>query len=321
MTVTARIAVVVPCHNEALTIAKVVHDFRSQLPDAEIFVFDNASTDETASLARAAGARVIAVPARGKGHVVRSMFRQIDADAYLMVDGDDTYPADRARELLSPVLTGAADMVVGTRLETHADSAFRPLHGIGNRLICTVISQLFGTPIADALSGYRAFSRRFVKTMPVLSQGFEIETEITVFALSQALTVCEVPVPYGSRPEGSLSKLHTFRDGFRVLKTILFLYKDFRPLLFFGLIATFCVICSLGFGTLVVTEFAATGKVTHPSTAVLSAALGLLGMLSLSTGLVLDTVNHRAQELQRLLSDQVLADDSQSTQAGRGSSN
>jgi glycosyltransferase involved in cell wall biosynthesis len=316
MTVNARIAVVVPCYNEALTVAKVVRDFRSQLPEAEIFVFDNASTDETARIALDAGARVVAVPARGKGQVVRSMFRLIDADVYLMVDGDDTYPADRARELLAPVLAGDADMVVGTRLETHTDSAFRPLHDFGNRLVCTVISQLFGTRIDDALSGYRAFSRRFVKTMPVLSQGFEIETEITVFALSQAFAVVEVPVPYGSRPAGSHSKLHTFHDGFRVLKTILFLYKDFRPLLFFGLIALFCVLCGLGFGSLVIAEFAATSKVTHPSTAVLSAAFTLLGMLSLSTGLVLDTVNRRAQELQRLLSDQVLSDDSTSRHVG-----
>jgi glycosyltransferase involved in cell wall biosynthesis len=308
MTVTARIAVLVPCHNEALTVAKVVRDFRAQLPDADIFVFDNASTDDTAALARAAGARVVAVAARGKGHVVRSMFRLVDADVYVMVDGDDTYPADHVAQLLAPVLSGEADMVVGTRLETHDDSAFRPLHDFGNRLVCTVISQLFGTRIADALSGYRAFKRRFVKTMPVLSHGFEIETEMTVFAMSQAMAVREVPIPYGARPEGSHSKLHTFRDGFRVLKTILFLYKDFRPLLFFGLIAGACMVAGLGFGSLVIAEFAATGKVTHPSTAVLSAALMLLGMLSLSTGLVLDTVNRRTQELQRLLSDQVLRD-------------
>jgi glycosyltransferase involved in cell wall biosynthesis len=308
MTVTARIAVLVPCHNEALTVAKVVRDFRAQLPDADIVVFDNASTDDTAALARAAGARVVAVPARGKGHVVRSMFRLIDADVYVMVDGDDTYPAGHVAQLLAPVLSGEADMVVGTRLETHADSAFRPLHDFGNRLVCTVISQLFGTRIADALSGYRAFSRRFVRTMPVLSQGFEIETEMTVFAMSQAMTVREVTTPYGARPEGSHSKLHTFRDGFRVLKTILFLYKDFRPLFFFGLIAAFCLVAGLGFGSLVIAEFATTGKVTHPSTAVLSAALTLLGMLALSTGLVLDTLNRRSQELQRLVSDQLLQD-------------
>jgi glycosyltransferase involved in cell wall biosynthesis len=305
MTANPRIAVLVPCHNEALTVAKVVGDFRAQLPEADIFVFDNASTDDTAARAGAAGAHVVPVPARGKGHVVRSMFRTIDADVYVMVDGDDTYPADKVRSLLSPVLSGEADMVVGTRLETHADSAFRPLHGFGNRLVCTVISQLFGTRIADALSGYRAFNRRFVKTMPVLSQGFEIETEMTVFAMSQALSVREVAIPYGSRPEGSHSKLHTFRDGFRVLKTILFLYKDFRPLLFFGLIAAVCLLAALAFGSVVVAEYAATGKVTHPSTAVLAAALGLLGMLTVSTGLVLDTVNRRTQELQRLLSDQV----------------
>ena len=315
---TARIAVVSPCHNEAPTVAKVVDDFRACLPEADVFVFDNASTDATACIARSAGAQVISVPARGKGHVVRSMFRQIDADVYLMVDGDDTYPASHARELLAPVLAGKADMVVGTRLETHAYAAFRPLHGLGNRLVCTVISQLFGTRIADALSGYRAFSRRFVKTMPVLSHGFEIETEITVFALSQAFAVAEVPVPYGSRPEGSHSKLHTFRDGFRVLKTILFLFKDFRPLLFFGMIALLCVLCGLAFGSLVVSEFAATSKVTHPSTAVLSAALMLLGMLSLSTGLVLDTVNRRTQELQRLLSDQLLGEGSSPVRVDQG---
>ena len=306
MTERPRIAVLIPCYNEALTIGKVVGDFRAALPEAAIHVFDNASSDDTAALARAAGATVIAVPAKGKGHVVRSMFRDVDADVFLMVDGDDTYPADRARAVLAPVLAGDADMVVATRLEAHHDSAFRRFHGFGNRLVRGVISRLFNTSLADVLSGYRAFSPRFVRSMPVLSQGFEIETEMTVFALSQGMQLREVPVPYGSRPEGSHSKLHTFRDGYRVLRTILFLYKDYRPLQFFGLIALACLFAGIGFGAIVVREFALSGLVTHPSTAVLAVALVLIGMLALATGLILDTVNRRSLELMRLLTDQVM---------------
>lgn len=301
-----RIAVLVPCHNEELSVAKVVADFRAALPEARVYVFDNASTDATAERARAAGATVLRVAARGKGHVVRSMFRDVDADVFLMVDGDDTYPADRARALLAPVLAGEADMVVGTRLEQHHDSAFRRFHGFGNRLVRSVLSSLFHTTLADVLSGYRAFSARFVRSMPVLSQGFEIETEMTVFALSQGMQLREVPVPYGSRQEGSHSKLHTFHDGFRVLRTIVFLYKDFRPLLFFGLIGLASLLAGVGFGAIVVREFALTGLVTHPSTAVLAAALVLTGLLAMATGLVLDTVNRRSQELLRLLTDQML---------------
>lgn len=321
MAASLRIAVLIPCHNEAMTVAKVVGDFRAALPEAAVYVFDNASSDDTATLARAAGAKVIAVPAKGKGHVVRSMFRDVDADAYLMVDGDDTYPADRAREVLAPVLHGEADMVVGTRLEKHEDAAFRRFHGFGNRLVRGVISRLFHAPLADVLSGYRAFSARFVRSMPVLSQGFEIETEMTVFALAQGMSLREVPVPYGARPEGSHSKLHTFRDGYRVLRTILFLYKDYRPLQFFGTIALACLLAGVGFGAIVVREFALSGAVTHPSTAVLSVALVLTGLLALATGLILDTVNRRNQELMRLLTDQLLpraADTSADADRGAG---
>jgi glycosyltransferase involved in cell wall biosynthesis len=310
MNAAVRIAVLIPCHNEMLTVGKVVRDFRAVLPEAAIYVFDNASTDDTAERAAAAGAVVVRVHSKGKGHVVRSMFRDVDADVFLMVDGDDTYPADRARAVLLPVLTGAADMVVGTRLEDHHGTAFRRFHGFGNRLVRGVISRLFNTSLADVLSGYRAFSARFVRSMPVLSHGFEIETEMTVFALSQGMALSEVPVPYGSRREGSHSKLHTFRDGYRVLRTIGFLYKDFRPLQFFGLIASFCLLAGVAFGMFIVREFALTGLVTHPSTAVLSVALVLLGMLSLATGLILDTVNRRSQELMRLLTDQVMTQSS-----------
>jgi hypothetical protein len=198
-------------------------------------------------------------------------------------------------------------MVVATRLDEHGDGAFRRFHGFGNRLVRGVISRLFRTPIADVLSGYRAFSRRFVRSMPVLSQGFEIETEMTVFALAQGLVLREVSVPYGVRPAGSHSKLNTFSDGFRVLRTILFLYKDYRPLLFFSLIGLACLLAGFAFGAIVVSEFALTGSVSHPSTAVLSVALVLVAMLSMATGLILDTVNRRSQELMRLLTDQVLA--------------
>ncbi len=304
-----RIAVLIPCHNESATVGKVVADFRAALPHADIWVFANASSDDTAQHAAAAGAHVRRVNARGKGHVVRAMFRDVQADAYLMVDGDDTYPAAEAPRLLAPVLAGEADMVVGTRLQTHAAGAFRRFHGFGNRLVCWTLARLFGHQVGDALSGYRAFSRRFVKSMPVLSRGFEIETEMMVFALSGDYTVAERAVAYGARPPGSHSKLRTFSDGARVLRTVAFLYKDLRPLLCFGTIALACVLAGLGCGLFVIHEFQQTGLVLHPSTAVLAVAFILTGLIALATGLVLDTVNRRSEEIQRLLTDQVLAQD------------
>jgi len=304
-----RIAVLIPCHNEAQTVAKVVADFRQALPQAEVWVFDNASSDGTGELAREAGARVRRVAAKGKGNVVRAMFRDVDADIYLMVDGDDTYPADAATMLLDDLRSGRADMVVGTRLETHGEASFRRFHGLGNRLVRRCIGGLFGHPVRDVLSGYRAFSRRFVKSMPVLSRGFEIETEMTVFALSNGFVLSERPISYGVRPDGSVSKLNTYRDGLRVLKTILFLFKDMRPLLFFGVLALISVLAGLGFGAVVVHEFSQTGLVTHPSTAVLAVAFTLVGVVSLATGLILDTVNRRSNEILRLITDQLLAKD------------
>lgn len=301
-----RVAVLVPCFNEAATIAKVVKDFRAALPDADIWVFDNASTDQTASIARDAGAHVRLVPAKGKGNVVRAMFRDVEADAYLMVDGDDTYPATSAGPLLGEVLQGRADMVVGTRLEDFQNASFRRFHGIGNQLVRRCVALLFGNPVRDVLSGYRAFSRRFVKSMPVLSRGFEIETEMTVFALSNGFILRETPIAYGTRPVGSQSKLNTYRDGIRVLRTVLFLFKDMRPLLFFGSIAAAVILAGLGFGSVVIAEFSETGLVTHPSTAVLAVALTLMGIVALATGLILDTVNRRANEIQRLITDQLV---------------
>jgi glycosyltransferase involved in cell wall biosynthesis len=300
-----KIAILVPCYNEAITIAKVVTDFKNAMPEAEVHVFDNLSKDGTGQVARDAGAIVHMVPVQGKGAVVRQMFREVDCDIGVMVDGDDTYPSDKIREVIQPVIDGRADMVVGTRLQQHADASFRPLHVFGNQLVLRSINLLFGARLSDVLSGYRAFSWRFMKTTPVLSKGFEIETEITLHALEHHMPVVEVPVPYGVRPEGSESKLHTFRDGYRVLKTILRLYKDYRPLLFFGVIGALLSVCSVALGALIIEEFVAKG-VAGPARAVLAVALGLVGMLSFATGLVLDTVNRRSRELMVLLADQIV---------------
>lgn len=304
---TYKTAVVIPCYNEETTIHKVVTDFKRVLPEAQIYVFDNNSTDNTREAATAAGAIVHFVGSKGKGWTIRSIFREIDADIYLMVDGDDTYPADKARELTSVVMEGKADMVVATRLSQYHHQAFRHLHLFGNNLILKSINILFNSKLSDVLSGYRAFSRRFVKTIPVLSKGFEVETEMTLHALENGLAIHEVSVPYGHRPEGSESKLNTFSDGWRVLKTIFWIFKDYRPLLFFGLAGLIIFVVGLLFGAVVINEFTATSKVIHPSTAVLSAALCTVGLLSITTGLILDTVNRRSREQYVLLADHIIS--------------
>jgi len=301
-----KIAVLLPCRNEEKTIRAVVEDFRRVLPEARVYVFDNCSTDNTKEEALAAGAEVYFEPHVGKGAVVRSMFREVDADVYLMVDGDGTYPAGRAKELIQPVLEGRVDMVVGTRLQQHAAGSFPRMHQFGNHLVRDILNILFRANLVDVLSGYRCFSKRFVKTMPVLSRGFEIETEMTLYALDQGFLIQEIEIPYGERPAGSVSKLHTVRDGFRVLKTLLWVFKDYRPLLFFGGLGLFSILGGLGFGSFVLHEFTTTGRMTHPSTALLSAALGTIGFLLITTGLILDTVNRRSRELHLLLVDHVI---------------
>lgn len=301
-----RIAIFIPCYNEGVTIRKVVSDFRREIPEADVHVFDNNSGDNTRDEALAAGATVHHVPVQGKGAVVRQIFRTIECDVGVMVDGDDTYPADRVRDLIQPVLQGRAEMVVGTRLQQHESASFRPLHVFGNQLVLQSINTLFGARLTDVLSGYRAFTSRFMRTTPILSRGFEIETEITLHALEHQLPVVEVPVPYGVRPEGSESKLHTFRDGYRVLKTILRLYKDYRPLLFFGTLGAVGITCSVLLGLVLIDEWLARGNVA-PARAVLAVALGLAGTLSAVTGVILDTVNRRARELMVLLSDHVIS--------------
>ena len=285
-----RIAVIIPCYNEA--IARVVDNFRRELPEAAIYVYDNNSIDGTAEIARGRGAIVRHEPRQGKGNVCRQMFRDIDADCYLMVDGDDTYPAESARSLCAPVLAGEADMVVGDRLSngTYAEENKRTFHGFGNDLVRAMIRWIYGYGFEDVMTGYRAMSRPFVKTFPVLSEGFQIETELSIHAVDRRWRIADVPVEYRDRPEGSVSKLNTVRDGLKVIAMIGALFKDYRPLKFFSLVAL--LLCSGGLcaGIPVVTEYLATGLVPRFPTAVLAAALMFMAALSLATGFILDAV-------------------------------
>ena len=300
------IVVAIPCYNEAVTIAGVVGDFRRALPDARIHVFDNHSTDDTGGVAARAGATVHFVAGAGKGEVVRAIFRELDADIFVMVDGDSTYLASRVGELIAPIIAGKAEMAVATRFQEHGDTSFRALHVFGNQLVLRCINTLFGTRLSDVLSGYRAFSRRFAKTVPVLSRGFEIETEITLHALEYRQAIVEVPLPYGARPDGSMSKLSTLQDGGRVLTTLFRLYKDYRPLAFFGVPGIALLAVGILAGVPVVGEFVELGRVQGIARAVLSVACCMLGTVSLATGFILDTVNRRARELYVLLADHVI---------------
>jgi glycosyltransferase involved in cell wall biosynthesis len=313
------VAVIVPCHNEASTIAAVVRAFKKALPEAAVHVFDNASVDGTAEVAQSAGAIVHSVPVRGKGEVVRAMFRDVDADIYLMVDGDGTYHAEGARQLLQAIVRGRAEMVVATRLEDQAEGAFRPLHVAGNRMILKTINALFDVNFTDVLSGYRAFSRRFVKTMPVLSRGFEIETEITLHAAEYRIPVVEVPMPYRARPPGSTSKLRTFRDGLRVLLTIVRLHKDYRPLKFFAVPGFVLFLAGVAAGLLVVQEFLELGRVVGVARSVFAVFACIFGVSAIATALILETVNRRAREIYHLIADQViLRHSSESRSTARG---
>ena len=286
------VAVLVPCYNEAPTIARVVADFRAALPEATIYVYDNNSTDGTADIAAAAGAVVRRESRQGKGNVVRSMFRDIDAEYYLMVDGDDTYPAESARALCAPVLAGEADMVVGDRLSNgaYAQQNARAFHGFGNDLVRAMIRWIYGYGFEGVMTGYRAMSRPFVKTFPVLSEGFQIETELSIHAVDRRWRIADVPVEYRDRPEGSVSKLNTVKDGLKVIAMIGTLFKDYRPLKFFSLVALIFCIGGLCAGMPVVTEYLATGLVPRFPTAILAAALMFTAAISLATGFILDAV-------------------------------
>jgi len=294
------VAVLVPCHNEAAAIAEVVRDFRKCLPAATIYVYDNASSDNTAQVARTAGACVHTEPLVGKGNVVRRMFADVEADIYLMVDGDGTYDATRAPTLIEHLVSNGLDMVNCARVPAD-ERAYRPGHKWGNRLLTGLVARVFGNRLSDMLSGYRVMSRRFVKSFPALSTGFEIETEITVHALELRVPIGELSAPYFNRPRGSTSKLHTIGDGARILRVILHLVKEERPLQFFATIFGVLAATSIALGIPVVTHFIATGLVNRLPTAVLATGLMILAFLSLVCGLVLDTVTRGRRELKRLL--------------------
>ncbi|WP_303760931.1 glycosyltransferase family 2 protein [Sphingobium yanoikuyae] len=296
---TPHIAVILPCYNEEGAIVQTVQDFRRALPDADIYVFDNNSTDGSRELAAGAGAIVRRVTQQGKGHVVRRMFADVDADIYIMADGDATYEAAAAPAMVAAMLEDNLDMVVGCRRD-QVEAAYRRGHRFGNWALTSLLKQLFGRSFTDILSGYRVFSRRFVKSFPVLSAGFEIETEISVHALELAMPVSEVMTAYGARPEGSVSKLSTYRDGWRILRTIITLYRIERPILFFGIIAAFLAALGLGLAAPLIVTYAQTGLVPRFPTAILVTGLMILATLSGMCGLILDTVVRGRREVRRL---------------------
>lgn len=296
------VAVLIPCYNEAQTIVKVVEDFKAALPEATIYVYDNNSSDGTAVLAAATGAVVRHEPRQGKGNVVRSMFRDIEAAYYLMVDGDDTYPAEAARELLMPIAACEADMTVGDRISNGSYGAEngRRFHGFGNSLVRKLIHVLYGYSFEDVMTGYRAFSRAFVKTMPVMSEGFQVETEISVWAVDHRWRVVDVPIDYRDRPEGSESKLSTYADGMLVLAAIASLFRDYRPMAFFGWVSLILVVLGMIAGIPVIVEYLDTSYVTKLPSAVLAVALVICAALSFAVGTILDSVaraNRRRWEL------------------------
>ncbi len=293
-----RIAILIPCFNEELTVGAVVRDFHAEVPEAEIYVFDNNSTDRTVERALEAGARVAHERRQGKGFVVQSMFCQVDADVYVMVDGDATYPAGEVRKLMEPILRGEADMVVGSRLMPGTESEFRLLNKVGNGFFLNAINFIFKVKLSDVLSGYRAFTREFAKNIPVFGGGFETEVELTIKALARGYRITELPVRLTVRPEGSFSKINIAKDGFLILNTILTLFRDYKPLTFFG--AMGLVLIAIGFvpGTVVIVEFIKTGLVPRLPSAVLAVGLVLSGMLLIVVGLILHTITRRFQELE-----------------------
>ena len=293
-----KIAVLVPCYNEAKTVEKVVKDYKKALPNADIYVYDNNSTDGTDKIAKKAGAIVRYERRQGKGNVIRSMFRDIDADCYLMIDGDDTYPATHAEAMCNLVLNEQVDMAIGDRLSsTYFTENKRPLHNFGNVLVRKLINTLFKSNVKDIMTGYRAFSYDFVKTFPVLSKGFEIETEMTIHALDKNFYLKEIPIDYKDRPEGSESKLNTYSDGFKVLKTIARLFKEYKPMAFFGIISLLFFIITLAFGIPVFVEYFKTGLVNRFPTLIFSGFMLMVSLLSLMSGIILEVIAKKHRQL------------------------
>lgn len=292
-----KIAVLIPCYNESKTVKKVINDYQAVLPEATIYVYDNNSSDDTAAIAEAEGAVVRHEYHQGKGNVIRRMFREIDAEAYIMVDGDDTYPAEFAREMVDKVLDRHVDMVVGDRLSsTYFTENKRPFHNFGNSLVRNSINTLFKSDIKDIMTGYRAFSYQFVKSFPVLSKGFEIETEMSIHAVHKNLLVENVIVTYRDRPEGSESKLNTYSDGFKVIKTIIKLYKNYKPFGFFSILAAVLMLLSAGFFIPVLFEYLATGLVFKFPTLIVCGFVALAALISFFSGVILSTINEKNRQ-------------------------
>jgi glycosyltransferase involved in cell wall biosynthesis len=291
------ITVLIPCYNEELTIGKVIRDFRAELPDAAIYVFDNNSSDNTVREALGAGAILLSEKRQGKGYVVQSMFHELDADVYIMVDGDGTYPPGSVHNLIAPIVSGDADMVVGSRLHQQSESRFRWLNRFGNQLFLSVLNRLFKVRLTDILSGYRAFNRRFVKDVPLVSRGFEIETELTIKALQRGHRVVEVPVDLGVRPQGSFSKIRLVHDGVLILNTIMALFRDYKPLTFFGIAGIALIVAGLIPGGVVIAEYWKTGLVPRMPSAILAAGLVSIGTLFIVAGFIVHTITRRFQEL------------------------
>ncbi|WP_085994096.1 glycosyltransferase family 2 protein [Oceanobacillus senegalensis] len=294
-----QIAVLIPCYNEEQTVGAVIQDFQKELPEATIYVYDNNSKDRTSEVAAAHGAVVKKEIRQGKGNVVRSMFREIEADCYVMVDGDDTYPAHFVHQLIEPIKNNEANMVIGDRLSngTYTEENKRPMHNFGNNLVKGCINFLYKSDVKDIMTGYRAFDSLFVKSMPVMSPGFEIETEMTIHALENRLAIKEIPIEYRDRPEGSESKLNTVSDGLKVLGTIFTLFKEYKPMIFFSIWSLIFLFFGLAVGMPVIAEFVWTGYIFKIPSAILAVGLIILSVLSFICGLILDTVaeNHKRQ--------------------------
>lgn len=300
------IAILIPCYNESKTIKKVIEDYKKALPEAKIYVYDNNSSDNTDKIAKEAGAIVRYETKQGKGNVIRTMFREIEADCYLMIDGDDTYPAENAKEMCDYVLNDKVDMVIGDRLSsTYFKENKRPFHNLGNKMVRGLINKIFKNNVKDIMTGYRAFSYNFVKTFPVLSKGFEIETEMTIHAIDKNFTLKEIPVQYRDRPEGSVSKLNTYKDGARVIKTIAMLFKEYKPALFFNSIAIVSLLISIILAVPVFIEYFKTGLVPRFPTLIVASIFMVIALLLSTTGIILQVIVKKHKQLFEILLNQV----------------
>lgn len=301
-----KIAVLIPCYNESKTIEKVVKDYKKVLPNADIYVYDNNSKDNTDEIAKKAGAIVRYEYRQGKGNVIRTMFREIDADCYLMIDGDDTYPAEDAKTMCDLVLTGRADMVIGDRLSsTYFTENKRPFHNFGNKIVRLLINKLFSNNVKDIMTGYRAFSYDFVKGFPVLSKGFEIETEMTIHAVDKNYKLVEIPVSYRDRPEGSVSKLNTYKDGFKVLKTIAMLFKEYKPAFFFNIFASIFLIAAIALACPPFIEYFKTGLVEKFPSLIVAGVFLTISLLLWICGIILQVIAKKHKQLYELLMNQM----------------